>query len=325
MALIDSFGRKINYLRLSVTDRCNLRCQYCMPASGVAKKDHREILRFEELYRIAAAATELGVEKIRLTGGEPLVRKGILNFIDQLSHLPKLKELVLTSNGVMLADMAEALAVAGVQRLNISLDSLKSETFAKITRTGDLARVLEGIRVAEEAGLPVKINTVVMRGINDDEILDFVRMTLEKKMSVRFIEYMPVIKATGWQSLVLTGEEILARIARELDIEPLEAERICGPARMYQVKGASGSFGLITPLSGHFCAECNRIRVSADGCASSCLFSNQQVDLRAALAKGGDIGLLSAFRDMTRAKPEGHQLSTLDAPHEPFVMANIGG
>lgn len=324
MSLVDPFGRKINYLRLSVTDRCNLRCRYCMPSKGVLKKQHSEILRFEELYRIAAAATELGVEKIRITGGEPLVRKGIIEFLARLSALPRLKELVLTTNGILLPELADALAAVGVQRLNISLDSLQPGTFARITRRGRLSTVLAGIEAAGCARLPMKINTVVMRGVNDNEILDFVRMTVDQKLSVRFIEYMPVIKEQGWQSLVLTGEEILAKIGQVYKFEPLEAERGCGPARMFQIKGASGSFGLITPLSGHFCAHCNRIRVAADGYASSCLFGDNRVDLRPALADG-DARLLSMFRELIESKPERHRLSTLDAPHEPFAMANIGG
>lgn len=325
MSLIDAFGRKINYLRLSVTDRCNLRCTYCMPEEGVTKRKHSEILRFEELYRIAETATELGVEKIRITGGEPLVRKGIVEFLAQLSTLPRLKELVLTTNGTMLPEMADALYAAGVRRLNISLDSLKADRFSKITRQGRLSTVLAGIEAAGYADLPMKINTVVMRGVNDDEILNFVRMTLDQQLSVRFIEYMPVIKAQNWQSLVMTGQEILERISKTHQVEQLEASRNCGPARMYRVKDASGSFGLITPLSGHFCEQCNRIRVSSSGHASSCLFSDQQVDLRPALQLSGNEALAATFRELTDKKPARHHLSTTDAPHVPFSMANIGG
>lgn len=325
MSLIDAFGRKINYLRLSITDRCNLRCTYCMPAEGVVKKPQSEILRFEELYRIAAAATELGIDKIRITGGEPLVRKGLIEFLAQLSNLPRLKELVLTSNGTLLPEMAGALAKAGVQRLNISLDSLQPEIFASITRQGRLSTVLAGIEAAGQAGLPMKINTVVMRGINDREVLDFIHLTIDQQLSVRFIEYMPVIKAHGWQSLVMPGQEILDLIRRTYPVEQVEAGRSCGPAKMYRVKGATGSFGLITPLSGHFCEQCNRIRVSSDGLASSCLFSDNRVDLRPALEDVGDAGLLKAFRELTDNKPARHHLSTQEAPHVPFVMANIGG
>ncbi|PLX93911.1 MAG: GTP 3',8-cyclase MoaA [Desulfuromonas sp.] len=325
MSLIDLFGRRINYLRLSVTDRCNLRCSYCMPSQGVIKKGHCEILRFEELYRIAATATKLGVDKIRITGGEPLVRKGILDFLHRLSALPQLKELVLTTNGILLPELAQDLADAGVQRLNISLDSLEADTFARITRRGALSSVLAGIDAAARAGLPLKINTVVMRGVNDHEILDFIRLTLKQKLSVRFIEYMPVIKEKGWQSLVMTGEEILKKIRRIHAFDPLDSGRGCGPAQMFRVRGSRGSFGLITPLSGHFCAHCNRIRVASDGHASSCLFGDNRIDLRPALSEPDDVTLRATFNALIKEKPERHHLSTLEAPHEPFVMANIGG
>lgn len=325
MPLIDSHGRKVNYLRLSVTDRCNLRCSYCMPEEGVTKRQHSEILRFEELHRIAEVATELGVEKIRITGGEPLVRKGIVDFLARLSKLPRLKELVLTTNGILLPDMADDLKAAGVRRLNISLDSLQPETFTQITRQGRLDDVLTGIEAAAYSGLPVKINTVIMRGVNDSEILDFIRMTLDLSLSVRFIEYMPVIKAPEWQSLVMTGQQILEQITRVHQVEELATDRRCGPAKMFRVKGSRGSFGLITPLSGHFCAQCNRIRISSDGHASSCLFSDNRIDLRPALNSEINAPLESALRDMIGAKPARHHLSTAEAPHVPFAMSNIGG
>jgi len=325
MALIDPHGRKINYLRLSVTDRCNLRCRYCMPEAGIVKCGHKEILTFEQLYDIAAAATSLGIEKIRITGGEPLVRKGILPFLDRLSSLDGLRELVLTTNGTLLSSMAHALRDAGVKRLNISLDSLQPDTFRQITRRGYLSDVFDGIEAAEDAGLPVKLNTVVMRGINDEEIDDFIRLTLHAPVTVRFIEYMPVIKESGWQSLVVPGNEILERISAAHDLEGVESARCAGPARIFRVKGATGSFGLITPLSGHFCDQCNRIRVSSDGHASSCLFSDRRVDLRSTLKGGRSACLISALERMVGGKPARHQLSTSQAPHTPFVMANIGG
>ncbi|NIQ93783.1 MAG: radical SAM protein, partial [Desulfuromonadales bacterium] len=203
--LVDAHGRTINYLRLSVTDRCNLRCRYCMPAEGIAKRDHHEILTFEDLYEIAECATSLGVRKIRVTGGEPLVRKGILAFLQRLSNLPGLDELVLTTNGTLLPGMAEDLRAVGVRRLNISLDSLRPETFSSITRKDNLEDVLSGIEAARRCDLPVKVNTVVMGGVNDDEILDFVRLTLDQQISVRFIEYMPVMKTPGWQDLLIPG------------------------------------------------------------------------------------------------------------------------
>ncbi len=198
MQLTDSLGRRINYLRLSVTDRCNLRCRYCMPGAGVDFLPHEAILSYEELLSIARIAVSLGVEKIRVTGGEPLVRRGIVPFLARLAQLPGLRHLALTTNGLLLAEMAEGLREAGVQRLNISLDSLSPDTFAAVTRGGELDRVLEGLAAAEQAGfLSLKINMVVMRGVNDGEILDFAALTLEKPYSVRFIEYMPTAGETG--------------------------------------------------------------------------------------------------------------------------------
>lgn len=325
MSLIDRFGRKINYLRLSITDRCNLRCSYCMPSDGVVKRTHSEILRFEELYRIATIATELGIKKIRITGGEPLVRKGVVDFLRRLSTLPQLNELVLTTNGVMLSSMAEELYAAGVKRLNVSLDTFDEATFFRITRRGKLSDVLAGIEAARAIGLPVKINTVVMRGINDHEILDFIDKTLDSPESVRFIEYMPVIKAPDWQSLVMTGAEIMEHISQTYEIETVDSGHLCGPAKMYRVKGAAGTFGLITPLSGQFCAQCNRIRISADGHASSCLFSDDRINLRPALNHVSDSFLKTELLQMIGSKPARHHLSTTQASHIPFSMADIGG
>lgn len=325
MELIDSYGRRINYLRLAVTDRCNLRCQYCMPAEGVAKLGHDDILSYEELFMVAEAAVSMGLEKIRVTGGEPLVRKGIVAFLARLSSLAGLKQLVLTTNGLLLEEMADELAQAGVQRLNISLDSLQPGTFRSVTRCGDLARVLAGIAAAERAGLPVKINMVVMRGVNDAEVLDFVRLTIDKPYTVRFIEYMPTIKEENWQSLVVPGREILERIDGEYAATPLAQAELAGPAQNYQIAGARGSFGLITPLSGHFCGECNRIRVTSSGTVRSCLFSAQEYDLKPFLRSNDATAVKVALRRIIGAKPEKHQISCGEAGHQAFAMSSIGG
>ncbi|MCK4502068.1 MAG: radical SAM protein, partial [Desulfuromonadales bacterium] len=211
MRLADNFGRKINYLRLSVTDRCNMRCTYCMPAEGIDKRNHAEILSYEQFLVIAEAAVSLGIEKIRVTGGEPLVRAGIVDFLAKLAKISGLKQLVLTTNGVRLAEMAQALKDAGVQRLNISLDSLQPEMFTKLTRRNFLPEVLAGIDAAERVGLPYKINVVVMRGWNDNEILDFANLTQKRNCTVRFIEYMPALDDESWCSLVVPSNEILQR------------------------------------------------------------------------------------------------------------------
>ncbi len=325
MLLKDNFGRKINYLRLSVTDRCNMRCRYCMPESGVSKLDHQQVLSYEQLYLLAEAAVALGIEKIRVTGGEPLVRKGIIDFLDQLSQIPGLKQLVLTTNGLKLPEMAAALKQAGVQRLNISLDSLRPEVFAKVTRRDELSKVLDGITIAEQVGLPIKINMVVMRGVNDAELVDFAAMTLEKNCSVRFIEYMPAIKEESWQSLVMPGEEILERIAEVFAFTPVVRGELAGPAREYKIASAQGTIGVITALSGHFCQGCNRIRITASGKVRNCLFADAEYDLRPLLA-GGDAGdIQHALLQLVENKPEMHGMSEESTEHTAFTMARIGG
>ena len=325
MKLVDTFGRKINYLRLSVTDRCNMRCRYCMPAQGVEKYTHQQVLSYEELHRIARAAVTLGVEKIRVTGGEPLVRKGILPFLSGLSAIPGLQQLVLTSNGQLLEEMADELRAAGVQRLNISLDSLDPEKFRTITRVGDLKRVLAGIAAADRVGFPVKINMVVMRGVNDDEIEAVASLALERPFTVRFIEYMPSSREDSWQLLVVPGSEILERLSAKFSLQSLERAELAGPAREYRIAGAAGTVGIITPVTGHFCAECNRIRVTSTGRAKGCLFSGDQLDLKPILAKDDAALLEDALRSIVEGKPGRHQMSIDGANHTPFAMSSIGG
>ena len=280
MQLTDSLGRQINYLRLSVTDRCNLRCFYCMPVEGIVKTRHESILSYEELLLIAETAVGLGIEKIRVTGGEPLVRAGIAGFLERLAAIPGLKHLALTTNGLLLEEMAGALYQSGVQRLNVSLDSLQPQTFSTITRGGDLQRVMAGLDAAERAGFPPpKINVVIMRGVNDSEILDFAAMSRSRGNSIRFIEYMPAVKEAGWQRYCLSGEEILRRIAARYPLEQVDKGPYAGPSRDYRIPGARGSIGIITAVSGHFCSDCNRIRVTATGQAKGCLFSDEKTDL----------------------------------------------
>jgi GTP 3',8-cyclase len=323
--LIDSFGRKINYLRLSVTDRCNMRCRYCMPEDGVEKLDHRQILSYEQLRKIARAAVAAGIEKIRVTGGEPLVRKGIVPFLSELSALPGLKQLVVSSNGMLLQEMAGDLRAAGVQRLNISLDSLDPENFRRITRTGDLKRVLAGIAAADRAGFPVKINMVVMRGVNDHEIEAIASLAIDKPYTVRFIEYMPSSRERCWQSLVLPGKEILDRLTAKFPLRPLDRGELAGPAKEYRIVGAAGTLGTITPVTGHFCADCNRIRVTAIGQAKGCLFTGKEHDLKPFLGEH-DAGLLeNSLRTIVRNKPGRHQMCAESAGHAPFAMCAIGG
>lgn len=325
MALMDQHGRKINYLRLSVTDRCNLRCTYCMPAGGVELLPRSDVLSFEDLQRVAAAAVTCGIEKIRITGGEPLVRKGLIPFIARLSALPGLRELVLTTNGILLADQAAELQAAGVQRLNISLDSLHPATFSAITRGGDLERVWAGIAAAEKLGLPVKLNMVVMRGINDHELLDFAALTKERKITIRFIEQMPTVLDAPDAEGIVSGSEILARLGHSFPLEPLTRGERCGPAQTFRITGAAGSLGVITPISGHFCGDCNRLRVSAAGVVRSCLFGSESVDLKTALAAPEETLLTQTLRDLVARKPARHQLQRVEETPTDFAMAKIGG
>jgi cyclic pyranopterin phosphate synthase len=326
MQLTDSLGRNINYLRLSVTDRCNMRCFYCMPKGGVEKKPHDSVLSYEELQLIAGTAVGLGIEKIRITGGEPLVRAGIVGFLEKLAAIPGLRHLALTTNGLLLAEMAAGLFQAGVQRLNVSLDSLDPLTFSEITRGGDLKRVLAGLDAAEWAGFPPpKINCVIMRGVNDNEILDFAEMSRSRGSSIRFIEYMPAVKEDGWQRYCISGEEILQRIAGRYTLEQVDKGPYAGPSRDFRIPGARGSIGIITAVSGHFCSECNRIRVTSTGQAKGCLFSDEKTDLLPFLRPPDRQGLAEVLRRIVSTKPERHDISQEGYTHRNFTMSQVGG
>ncbi len=326
MQLTDSLGRNINYLRLSVTDRCNMRCFYCMPKEGVEKKPHESVLSYEELLLIAETAVGLGIEKIRITGGEPLVRAGIIGFLEKLALIPGLRHLALTTNGLLLEKLAANLFNAGVQRLNVSLDSLNPETFGEITRGGDLKRVLAGLDAAEWAGFPPpKINCVIMRGVNDGEILDFVEMTRTRGNSIRFIEYMPAVKDDEWQRYSIPGEEILQRISAHHSLETIDKGPFSGPSRDFRIPGARGSIGIITAVSGHFCSECNRIRVTSTGQAKGCLFSDGKTDLIPWLRPPDREGLAKVLESIVSTKPERHEISRDGYTHKNFTMSQVGG
>jgi cyclic pyranopterin phosphate synthase len=317
----DKLGRTINYLRLSITDRCNLRCCYCMPATGVPACEHGDILRYEELLHIAEAAVGLGIEKVRITGGEPLIRKGVLDFLKQLGSLPGLTEMTLTTNGLLLEETAEQLKAVGVNRLNVSLDSLDPQAYAQITRGGDLKQVLAGLYAAEQAGLRLKLNMVVMRGINDHEVEAFAALSQKHPWSVRFIEYMPTIREAAWKNRVISGGEILERLQQTFALSSISTSRLCGPAKPYRIDGAIGTVGIITPMSEHFCGNCNRIRVTAQGLAKSCLLSDQALDLRPALAQGPQ-SVREALVEVIRGKNQQHHF---EDEERSFQMSGIGG
>jgi len=272
--LFDSFGRHIDYLRISVTDRCNLRCVYCMPPQGVPWIPHSEILSYEEIASIVSIATELGFTKIRLTGGEPLVREGLPNFVRMLLQIKGIEEISLTTNGTLLKKYALELKQSGLRRVNISLDTLKVERYRYITRLGNLKDVLEGIEAAQDAGLYPKINIVVMRGINEDEVLDFARQTY-RGWSVRFIELMPFTKAAEY----IPARELQQQIGYLGALEPCFVGGN-GPAEYFRLPGARGTIGFIAPMSKPVCFYCNRMRLTSDGQIRSCLLSDEGIDLK---------------------------------------------
>jgi len=322
----DHCGRTISYLRVSVTDRCNLRCVYCMPEEGVPCMRHEDILSYEEITRLVSVAADLGISQVRLTGGEPLVRKGITHLVRSIAQVPGIKGLAMTTNGTLLASLAQKLAEAGLQRINVSLDTLRPERFRAITRRGELSDVMAGIEAAHRAGLtPVKINTVVMRGINDDEVVDFARRTRLNGWNVRFIELMPLGEsATFAQAEYVPTDEIRARIEEELGgLKPADLTGN-GPARVWRLPGSTGTLGFISAISHHFCRDCNRLRLTADGKLVPCLFSDLELDLRTPLRSGAtEIELQDVFRRAIDAKPAGHLLSERVTPtHE---MSRMGG
>jgi GTP 3',8-cyclase len=286
--MIDSFKREINYLRISITDRCNLRCRYCMPEEGLSLLNHEDILRYEEILRIVRASVALGIVKVRITGGEPLVRRGILDFLKELQAVDGLQEVTLTTNGVLLGKMASQLYDTGVKRINVSLDSLNPEKYSHITRGGDLQTVLDGIRIAHEVGFsPIKINVVVMKGFNDDEIFDFAAMAALNPYQIRFIELMSLDKACMQNESYLSNESLKARLMSVYDLELVEKTvKSAGPANVYRIKGGVGQLGFIGAGSRHLCMACNRIRLTADGYLRTCLLSNKEIDIRSILRVG---------------------------------------
>jgi cyclic pyranopterin phosphate synthase len=312
---LDSFARPINYLRISVTDRCNLRCVYCMPAEGIPLLPHDEILTFEEIVRVVRQASELGIYKIRLTGGEPLVRLHLPALVRMIAAIPGIDDISMTTNGHLLPRYAQELADAGLKRVNISLDSLRPDRFRAVTRVGNLELAWEGVRAAEAAGLtPVKINVVALRGFNDDEVVDLARLTLTEERHIRFIEVMPLGHNELWaEDGFIPMSEVRQRI--EAALGPLEqvgrdAPVVGnGPARYWRFPGAPGTIGFISPVSDHFCAGCNRLRLTADGRLRPCLLSDDEIDLREPLRAGiDDAALRDLLTNAVARKPARHHL-----------------
>lgn len=327
----DSFGRNIDYLRISLTDRCNLRCVYCMPEAGVESRTHDEMLTFEEIVRVVEVAAKFGIKHLRFTGGEPLVRKGVSDLIAACKQVNGIEDMALTTNGILLPRYIDELKAAGLSRVNISLDSLDPALYHQLTRCGNLNDALTGIEAALAAELdPVKLNTVVIRSMNQD-LAAFARLTKDRPLHVRFIEYMPlgsscVSEFARWdKDEVIPFSEMIERLTEGCIAaglgkpEPLDAQNAhgkhplttvpvgWGPARYWQLPNARGTIGFITSVSDHFCASCNRLRLTADGKLRLCLFSDQELDVRHVLREGSDDKLEALFRTALAQKPESHE------------------
>lgn len=323
----DRYGRKINYLRISVTDRCNLRCIYCMPVEGVPLLSHDDILRFEEILRIAKISYQIGFRKFRITGGEPLLKRGIMFLIKNMATLADDIDLSMTTNGVLLSQFAFELRQIGLRRINISLDTLDRDKFRKITRFDLFDNVINGIESAISAGFsPIKINVVVMRGINDDEIVKFAELTLDKPLWVRFIEFMPFAK-NGWTTdNFISFEEVKKRIEDHYKLTELYEYDVTSPAEYYKLDGAIGLIGFISPLTNRFCDHCNRLRLTSDGRLLPCLFSNKYIDIKEVLRSGGsDDDIKRILVDAVSTKPRGHDINIFANKFTDCEISKVGG
>ena len=326
--MFDSYARSIDYLRVSVTNRCNLRCKYCMPEEGVEDLGHDIILSLEEIAHLVKVAARIGIQKVRLTGGEPLVRRNITKLIADIAQIPKINDIAITTNGMLYADMAEELKAAGLTRANFSLDSLDPETFKYITTRGSLNDVIRSISKALEMGMaPIKINTVVMKGINDHEILDFVELAKKMPLHVRFIEFMPVGDLPFYKTdRVVTVSQIRETIEQKYELYKGAAIQGNGPAKSYRIRGGMGTVGFISAMSDHFCSECNRIRMTADGKLRGCLFAKEEFNLKLALQNhASDEKLADIFSKAIREKPQRHHMDEGWGADNKRKMYQIGG
>jgi len=325
--LIDPCNRRLNYLRISITDRCNLRCAYCLPCEDVPRLAHEEVLRYEEILRIVRVGVRLGISKVRVTGGEPLVRKGVIGFLSELARIPEIMDLSLTTNGVRLQGHLEALKSAGVSRINISLDTLNPDRYRRITGVDAFHTVWEGIRAAHALGFrPIKLNVVALNGVNDDELVDLARLSLEFPFHVRFIEFMPIGQSRIESGSPLLVPDIQKRIGVLGQLVPVERSEMDGPAHRYRFEGARGEIGFIPAISHHFCRRCNRLRLTASGQLRPCLLSDRQEDLKGPLRRGcSDAELAEVFFNATRHKPSDHNLAVGEPAHVCCQMRSIGG
>jgi cyclic pyranopterin phosphate synthase len=326
--MTDGFSRPITYLRVSVTDKCNLRCVYCMPESGLPWLQRDEILTYEEIVEVVRASAAAGVRAIRLTGGEPLLRRDLHRLVRGIASVPGIDDIALSTNGLLLEQQLPSLVDAGLRRINLSLDTLRADRFEAIARRPGLDRVVRGIDAAIAAGLaPLKLNCVVMRGRNDDELADFAELTRERPIFVRFIEVMPVHENLGLaRDAYVSSDEILARVAAIGDLVPVPGPTGNGPARYFAFDGASGAVGVISPLSHDYCERCNRVRLTADGRLRLCLFGDHAVDLRGPLRNGATTAQLTdLLRSAMLIKPERHHLRLGETASRMRAFSEIGG
>ncbi len=303
MELRDSYKRKINYLRFAITDRCNLRCIYCIPYHGIEWKRHEEILSYEEIERLAKIALGMGISRIRLTGGEPLLRRDLPSLIASLNSLPGIEDLSLTTNGILLKDYIDELWEAGLRRINISLDSLNPEVYKRITRGGSLSQAWKGVMAAIEKGFnPVKVNVVLLKG-SKENLESFTKLTLKLPIHIRFIELMDFLP--NRDNLFLSGQEAKELILRGSSLEDVDSPKGSGPAHYFKLKGAQGTIGFIFPYTEHFCASCNRLRITADGHLRLCLFSDDEIDLKTPMRRGAtDEEIEKIIREAIAGKPK---------------------
>jgi cyclic pyranopterin phosphate synthase len=324
----DQFGRRIDYLRISVTDKCNLRCTYCMPVEGLEWIPKPELLTYEEITEIVRQMASIGLRRVRLTGGEPLVRQNLSGLAEMISSVPEIEDLSLSTNAILLPDHASALRSAGVQRINVSLDTLRRDRFQEITHRAQrfFDATLSGLSAAEQAGFaPIKINTVMMRGMNDDEFADFAELTRNRPWHVRFIELMPVEKNLHLTDRFISADEMLERVGFLGGLLPVPGPIGNGPARYFRYEDGKGTVGVITPLSHNYCDRCNRVRLTADGHLRTCLFGEHQVDLKTPLRQHGDV--LPAVREALEEKQERHwlQIGTAAGSGGLAALSQVGG
>lgn len=324
----DKYDRDINYLRVSVTDRCNLRCRYCMPEEGVDNLGHYTILSLEDLARLIKVSTSAGIRKVRLTGGEPLVRKNIGQLISYISQVAGIDDIAITTNGILYSAMARELRDAGLKRVNISLDTLSEAKYRFITRRGDLKDVRAAIFSALEMEMhPVKLNTVIIAGFNDNEIMDFARLAYDYPLHIRFIEFMPIGDLHFWKKeRMISIDQVKNQVEQKYELQVDKTVKGNGPAKNYRLVGGQGSIGFITPMSNHFCGECNRIRMTADGKLRGCLYDKSEIDLKTAIqSEASDEELKQLFIKAIEMKPERHHMSDGWGNENKRKMYQIGG